>query len=507
MFTDIKEFTHKNIITIGLVIVLLVATILRFKGLIFQSYWVDELFTTTISNPSNSLSTVYNMTVNDVHPPLYQTLLWAWYHLFGFNEYAGRALSATIGVLGVYAVYLLGKEFFNKEVGLYASVIASMNYFLIFYSQETRSYSLLFLLSTMSYVYLMKNFTDYSKKNFTLYLLFTVALVYTHYFGFFLVVTQVFVFIYYFIKEKRKHLAILALITAVTIIIALLPLMDHLLSHEGKKSFWIKKPSEWFMIDYMKAYVKNQYLEGIFVLFGIISMMYLLAKKEKNLYKNVTVVLIIWVIIGYLLPYIRSVTSTPLLTSRNTIIVIPALLLLIAYGVYLIKDNLLKTSALVVVVFFSLNQLLYSNYYHQITKQQWREVLYTINNTRHQIPIFDVFFDPLVSKTYGYKTYSKILHLDLNIQDSKVLNSLYANNTLPECFFIVDSHGDHISKLNVLQDKSIKKVLEINKHRAKGILYAYNIAPQSCHKLYTTGEKVSLESKNLILNPITLEEK
>ena len=146
-----KEFIKQHIILIGIIVTLIVALVLRFKGLTFQSHWLDELFSASVSNPSHTFFSMYDTTVSDVHPPLYQTLLWVWYHVFGFTEFAGRALSATIGTLGIYAIYLLGKEFFNKEVGLYAAIIATMNYFLIYYSQEVRSYSLLFLLSTMSY--------------------------------------------------------------------------------------------------------------------------------------------------------------------------------------------------------------------------------------------------------------------------------------------------------------------------------------------------------------------
>ena len=200
----IREYTKKNIITIGLIITLIVGIILRFKGLTFQSDWYDELFSITASMPDRSFWSMYNITVKDVHPPLYQSLLWVWYHIFGFTEFSGRALSATIGTIGIIAVYFLGKEFFNREVGLYAAIVASMNYFLIYYSQETRSYSLLFLLSTISYIYFIKVLTEYNKKNFILYLLSTLALVYTHYFGFFLVGTQVFIFILYFIKFYEK---------------------------------------------------------------------------------------------------------------------------------------------------------------------------------------------------------------------------------------------------------------------------------------------------------------
>ena len=489
--TNTKEFIKQHIILIGIIVTLIVAIVLRFKGLTFQSHWLDELWSVAASNPSRTFSSMYDTTVRDVHPPLYQTLLWIWYHAFGFTEYAGRALSATIGTLGIYAIYLLGKEFFNKEVGLYAAIIATMNHFLIFYSQEVRSYGLLFLLSTMSYLYLIKVLTQYSKKNFILYLVFTVALVYTHYFGFFLVATQVFVFIYYFIKEKaqRKHLAILALITAVTIIVSLLPLMEHILSHEGKKSFWIKSVSEWFVIDYIKNYTRSQYLDGIFLLLTTMSLGYIFTKKEESRYKHVTIVLLAWILIGYLLPYIRSITAIPLLTSRNTIMILPALILLIAYGIYLIKDNILKVSALVIIIFFSWYQINISDYYHKVTKQQWREVLLSIKGTNEKMPIYAFMGGK-------YETYNSMLQLNLNIKGINNLKKGFEDKTFEKCFLVVDSHGNHIKDNKILKNSEIKKVLEIKKHDARGVLYAYQTSPNRCLEIYN-GVTINVDFNDL----------
>lgn len=495
----IREYTKKNIITIGLIITLIVGIILRFKGLTFQSYWYDELFSITASMPDRSFWSMYNITVKDVHPPLYQSLLWVWYHIFGFTEFSGRALSATIGTIGIIAVYFLGKEFFNREVGLYAAIVASMNYFLIYYSQETRSYSLLFLLSTISYIYFIKVLTEYNKKNFILYLLSTLALVYTHYFGFFLVGTQVFIFILYFIKEKdkRKLLAILAIITAITIVVSLLPLMEYILNLKGVTNYWMPIPSKWFALEYMKGYVKSQYLEGIFLFTISFSLIYLFKKTENKEYRTMTIVLLVWIIIGYLLPYIRSIIATPLLTSRNTIIIIPALILLISYGIFLLKNTSIKIATIGIIVFFSLYQLNYGKYYSKVTKPQAREVLFELAKEKEKIPAYDILF-------FGYTlpSYQKMLKINTDVQTNGSFYKKIKNHSIEESFFILDVHpGDHISKIKVLQDKSVKKVLEIKKHGARAVLYAYNTNPFSFGGLNIDFNKCNL-SKPYKGNPL-----
>jgi len=478
MLIKLQGHIKQNIIVIGLVVVVILSAFLRFKALTFQSYWLDELFSVVFSSPDNSFSTMYDRTVTDVHPPLYQAILWVWYHLFGFTEFSGRFLSALIGTMGVVSIYLLGKEFYTKEVGFYAAIIASMNPFLIFYSQEVRSYGLLFFFSSISYIYLLRVLKSTSHKDFILYLLFTVALLYTHYFGLFLVATQVFVVIVYFIREaeRRKNLIILGGITALVLVSSLLPLVQHILDHEAKESFWIRAPSNWFVLEYMQFYVKSRYLESVFLLMILFSL-FSLIKKEAKQNRVMVVILFLWVFIGYLLPYIRSVTAIPLLTQRNTIIIVPALIILISYGIFLLNNLKLKVVTLSVIIFFSINQFDNTSYYSRVAKEQWREVLFEVNKSKTDFQVYD--FLGLRFEDF-YKTYANMLNINLNFMSRNELKKDFKEKTLPSCFWAIDAHNDNMSKFDGLKDKSIKQVFEIKKFSARAILYSYNTSTEKC---------------------------
>lgn len=113
------------------------------------SYWYDELWSVVVSNAD--LLRVFDVTINDVHPPLYQLILWVWMKPFGDAESATRALSATFTVasFGVLASlrHSLG---WGTTLLVLAFYIAHPH--TAFYAQETRSYSALALFSCMCMV-------------------------------------------------------------------------------------------------------------------------------------------------------------------------------------------------------------------------------------------------------------------------------------------------------------------------------------------------------------------
>ncbi len=473
----VKNYTKNNIILVGLIFTLLVTMFFRFKGLTSQSYWLDEIWSAYISKPDRSFISMYSEVSKDVHPPLFQIILWGWYHIVGFNEYAGRFLSAIFGSLSVLAIFFLGKELFNKEIGLYASIIASVNWFLVYYSQEVRSYSLLFLMSIISYTYLVKMLNKHSKTNIFLYLISTICLMYTHFFGLIIIATQMFVVIYYVYKEEneKKRLVVLASIIAMVFIVALLPLLPQIMAKASLKSFWISKPTSTFILSYMDNYVKNKYLEGIFLLTSLFAISYLFTKK----YIRSIRILFIWIILGFLLPYIRSITATPILTDRNTIIIIPALILLISYGIFLLKDRILKICTLVLILILSIYQLSASNYHQKNDYQQWREILNTLSQSKNNFPVYDLAF-----KGKFYKTYAAMLDMNLNIYSHYVLKSQHKTHSIPVCFWTLEAHGKQLSKFKEVEGELIQQAFQIRKSRVRATLFANNINPSICRKMF-----------------------
>jgi len=149
------QFVNSGRSWLFLLVILTTAGVLRFIEPDKQSLWNDELHSMVGASPAKSLDEVIEYAKID-QPPFYFILLNTWFKVMPYTAVSARLLSAIFGVLGVYAVFLLGKEVKNDRVGLLSAGLTTFSYFHIYYSQEARFYSLLFVVSTFSYFFFIR---------------------------------------------------------------------------------------------------------------------------------------------------------------------------------------------------------------------------------------------------------------------------------------------------------------------------------------------------------------
>ena len=172
------------------ILILWLATGLRFHQLGAQSFWNDEGNSARLSE--RSLALIVEGTASDIHPPLYYILLRGWRDLLGETEFGLRSFSAFAGILTVAATLALGRLFFHQRAGpgqratrltLMAAFLAAVSPALVYYSQETRMYSMLALLAIIATIALWRWLNaDPGSKWAVTYILAASAGLYTHYF-------------------------------------------------------------------------------------------------------------------------------------------------------------------------------------------------------------------------------------------------------------------------------------------------------------------------------------
>lgn len=122
--------------------------------------------------------------------PTYYLIMHYWVSLFADSEFSLRFPSALAGLLAVLAMYKVGSLLFGRGVGLTASLILALSPFHIQYSQEARVYSLMALLALVSFYCFVKVLRERKRAAQTGYVLSTLALMYSHVYGLFIVLAQ-----------------------------------------------------------------------------------------------------------------------------------------------------------------------------------------------------------------------------------------------------------------------------------------------------------------------------
>jgi mannosyltransferase len=129
-------------------IVLLIAFVVRFHHLETQSLWNDE--GNSLRLAQRGVADLIDAAGRDIHPPGYYLVLKGWIALAGESEFGLRALSAFAGVLTVAVTVALGRALFSRAAAVIAGLLVALSPFAVTYSQETRMYAQLGLLSTAS---------------------------------------------------------------------------------------------------------------------------------------------------------------------------------------------------------------------------------------------------------------------------------------------------------------------------------------------------------------------
>lgn len=165
----------------ALLAVLVLAGLARLHGLGREGLWNDEVLSIVMSR--GSFSEVLAAVRSDVHPPLHFLLCWLWQPVAGRSEWLWRLPSALCGIAAVGVTWRLGARLASRRAALVASVLATTSTMAIYYSQETRSYALLLLLTLVALDRTLAWEESRRTVDAVLLALSVTLLLYTHYFG------------------------------------------------------------------------------------------------------------------------------------------------------------------------------------------------------------------------------------------------------------------------------------------------------------------------------------
>ena len=314
--------------------VLLVALFLRLV-LLNQSLWLDEAIQALALQ--GRLGPILEYALADFQPPLYHFLGLIWTKIAGFREVSLRTLSLLAGLGTVYFAVKLGELIANPKVSRIVGYLAATNPLLIYYSQEGRTYSLTTFLVTASFYYLLAYFKQPKRIYLFSYLFFTVLFLWSSYLAWFVALAQGL-----YLLGKRNWPLFIALLVATSSLILWLPSLFKSLSFglgdASSLSGWAQVVGgtslkalalTWIKLNLGRISFPNPLLYALVVL-ALALLHFMILKKARTLSPN-SRPLIIWLLVPLLFASLVSLVI-PVYSYTRVLFVVPAYLLLLAFG-------------------------------------------------------------------------------------------------------------------------------------------------------------------------------
>jgi mannosyltransferase len=361
---------------------------LRFYRLDAQSLWSDELATWRQSHQPTISAVIENGVRPTPYPPAYPVLIYFVEKNVGDSEIALRLPSAVAGVLSIIAMFLLAKQLYSVREGVIAAGLLAFSYQPIYYSQEARAYSLLLLFAILSahFWFRMREQLEangrLSAATASAYVACASVAQYLHHFGLLLVALQLAALAGLFALRPKALVRVAAVSAAV--VATYLPWIRYLIEDFSEGHDYLPAPGlhsigEFWRFLFFDTSGRLAWFVG--VLFGIAALRWISNRRDPgtaNLpawIRSPTALVIAWLVVPFGLAYLRSLTSAPILNSRNLIISLPAAVLLFARSLTFVLTTrwlqISTASAIAAVLVYG--PFVNGGYYRYPRKEQFRE--------------------------------------------------------------------------------------------------------------------------------------
>ena len=506
--SSIRHYVPRSTESVILLLLLAAAAFLRFNRLDWQSLWLDELYTMRECDPRIPWTeTIRLVNAYENKSPLYFLVVKAFFILFGHTAYVARSLSAIGGVISIYAVFLLARELFNTRAGLFAAAIACINPFLIFYSQEARSYIFIFLCAALSLLFFAKAIRNNSPWTIALCALNNVIAVYLHPYALLLILAQSIMIVILAAGERsfKPYMKMILVYGGITLA-GLLPVLSSIGKSSSETSTWVPEPAPGFYMDYFFEYFGNADLIRPFLYMGLLSYfisLFLNAEnpgpRSKKLDSSGIFLLFMLTLLSvFLVSYIFSISRIPALVIRYTILTLPVFICVLSAGFS--SFRLRQVGNFLVTVFFILSAIhLFSvqKYYSAAKKTQFRELTqFLATNNPNNYPIVN-------SKTSWHNLYYMekygVTAQVIDEDREKFIRKVLEKDTIP-AFWMMGAHVDPLPRAEILKALEKKYTLLGSANFFDAWLRLYAVTPPDSVRVTLATRQFMKENVQVIDN-------
>jgi uncharacterized membrane protein len=240
----------RRTVTIIALVLCLVYVAVRVWRLTDSCLWFDEIF--SVHAAEHTWGSLFKYVAQDlIHPPLFYAALKLWIGAGGESLLWLRMLPVVFSALAVVPFVYLCKELkFSSSTMLVALAFLAVNGSLIKYTQTLRMYSMLMFLSLLS-IWLFARYFNRGK-SFVPLLIVNLLLIYTHYFGWLVVGSEITAILLFQLIKWRRMVTM-----AVVLVVSFVPWIWAVLqaasagSDVGQNISWMARPGLREMISFL----------------------------------------------------------------------------------------------------------------------------------------------------------------------------------------------------------------------------------------------------------------
>lgn len=363
-------------------------------------YWLDEA--NNVHMALESFYTIIADSLNWPNSPGYTLVLGGWVRVFGVSEFSTRMLSLIFHVLTIPVIFFtLKNKFKSIQAAIFVVILFSISILHIYYSHESRGYTLISFLSAISFYLYFDILENPNWKNFSLFSLIGIVLLYVQLPTILLFGVQFFCL---FFKLKSKFKASI-LITLGHIIAAgafsIWLLNNTWLTSDLESKSWLPQPDlEALFLMFRKFFNTNLNLFvyiAIFVGFGV---SIILKQRWKSIDKQQFFAIVLWGIFPIIAVYFASMHSSRFI-PRYMLFASLGLYSFVAIAISFLEiKTIFKTLIMITIVVHALGYLtlnpvkgeqfdVVAEYIHE----QKTENTMVIVSAEYQFPTFSYYYN------------------------------------------------------------------------------------------------------------------
>jgi mannosyltransferase len=339
---------------------------LRLFHLDAQSFWYDEAYSAEVS--AKAPGRIFAGEFGDNHPPFHSLALHYWGYIGG-SDFLLRFFSTLAGTLGIAAIYALGRHLLDYKGGLLAAGLTAILPYQVFYSQEVRLYSTLFLATTFLLFTYVQAVLHNSRRWWLAYTVCAIWGMYVQYWIGFIVLA---LHLHLLLNPHSRRLWPKLVLADFWIGLAFSPWLAVFLTRAQailKGGFWPEKPGLARLLSAPYAFTLSTFVGDRLVPIAFATVLFLflvthlqavrqMARRSWDDGRLVLLLSVFWcpVLITFLVSQWRSVYL-----ERSLMVATPALYLLLAWGATRTRERWANLVLLLLLALFAVNGL--ANWY------------------------------------------------------------------------------------------------------------------------------------------------